>query len=326
MTINRRDALLGSLALGLGAVGNVAMAQGTAFPSKPITLIVDFAPGGPADQMARAMSEVLAQRLGQPVIVDNRPGGVSQIAVNVIKQQPADGHTLLLGNSGSMATNEFISRKLSYEAMRDLTPVAPMLVMPIVLWVPASSPFKSWADLIAAAKSRTLTYGSPSAGSAPHILGEMLAANLGATMTHVPYRGSGPGMIDLIAGRIDFMFDGLGAGLPYLRDGKLRGLVSATPQRLALLPDIPTARELGQPTLAISAWFGIVARAGTPAPIVERLNQEVRYAMGQSSVNERFLALGFQQMTMTPQEFNTFVLKERELISAAVRVANISID
>lgn len=326
MKRTRRSILKNLAAFPLLAVRGHGQAQTKMFPSKPLTIIVDFPAGGPADTMGRAVAQELSQRLAQPAVVLNKPGGASQIAAASLLQLPADGHAMMLGNDTALATNEFLYKKLAYVPNRDFAAVAPMFEMPMVLWVPTDSPFQSLEDLLKAGRSRTLNYGSVGTGSTVHLLGEELKFLSKAKLNHVPYRGSGAGMLDLLASRLDFMFDGVGAGLQYFREGKLRGLVAATPARISQLPEVPTSSELNFPSLALSAWFGIVVSAGTPQSVIDLLSAEVRRATSLPQVADRFLSNGFLRMDMSPREFGGFIAAHREKISRFIRRSNISLD
>ncbi|MDA9545026.1 hypothetical protein ACM43_11190 [Bradyrhizobium sp. CCBAU 45321] len=268
-------------------------AKAQEFPTRPISILVIYPAGGPADLMARALAEVLRERLGQPVIVENKQGAGGQIAGAALIRAPADGHTLLIGDTASLGINKAVYANFSYDPLTDLEPVAPLMLMPMLLYVPKSSPFNSTADLVAAAKSKALNYASQGNGSLGHLLGEMLKADAGIQLVHVPYRGSAPAMRDLIGSQVDLLFDGLGPGLP---------------------------------NVVMSLWLGVVVRAGTPEPVVQRLSEEVGHAMRQPQVTKRFIDLGFQILNMTRAEFREFVKNEAGKSTALVKARGIAVE
>jgi tripartite-type tricarboxylate transporter receptor subunit TctC len=268
----------------------------------------------------------MRERLGQPVIVENRPGGGGQIAASAVLRAEPDGHTLLVGDTASLGINKAVYASFSYDPITDLEPVAPLMLMPMVLYVPNSSPFNSTADLVAAAKSKSLSYASQGNGSLGHLLGEMLKADAGIQLVHVPYRGSAPAMQDLIGGQVDLLFDGVGPGLPYVSSEKIRALAVAGPRRLPQLPNVPTTAEVGFPNLVMSLWLGVVVRANTPPAVVQRLNEEIGYAMKQPQVTKRFADLGFQFLNMTQTEFREFVRSEAEKSIALVKARRIVVE
>ncbi|MDF0495024.1 Bug family tripartite tricarboxylate transporter substrate binding protein [Bradyrhizobium yuanmingense] len=299
-------------------------AKAQEFPSRPLSILVIYPAGGPADLMARALAEVLRERLGQPVIVENKPGAGGQIAGTALIRAPADGHTLLIGDTASLGINKAVYANFSYDPLTGLEPVAPLMLMPMLLYVPKSSPFNSTADLVAAAKSKALNYASQGNGSLGHLLGEMLKADAAIQLVHVPYRGSAPAMQDLIGSQVDLLFDGLGPGLPNVSANNIKALFVAGPQRLPQLPNVPTADEVRLPNVVMSLWLGVVVRAGTPEPVVQRLSEEVGYAMRQPQVTKRFLDLGFQILNMTRAEFREFVKNEAGKSTALVKARGIS--
>ena len=300
-----------------------AHAQGL-FGAKPLTVLVPFPPGGPGDLIARTGTQFMAERIGRPVVVDYKPGAGGQIAATTLLQQPADGNTLMVAEMSVLCSNRFLYPHFRYDPMSDFDPVAALPQMPIVLFVPHASPFSSLADLVAAAKTRTINYASQGNGSVGHLLGEMLASASHGNFAHVPYKGSAPAMIDTVAGQVDFIFDGIGPGLPHLKADKLKAIAVAGPKRLPQIPQVPTTAEAGWPDLSVPVWFGAVARAGTPAAIVQRYNQEFAYAMAQPSVQKRLGELGFQFVTMTPTEFRTFMRKESERWGAFIKAHQIT--
>ncbi|MCK8786092.1 tripartite tricarboxylate transporter substrate binding protein [Roseomonas sp. NAR14] len=323
---SRRRIIHAALAAGAGLAtpfSRPALAQ----PDRaPLVILVPFAAGGPADQMARAIGSGVAGVSGRTVVVDNRPGAGGQIAATALLHAPANGRTLLIGDMGHLAYNGALFRNLSYDPLTDLAPVAGCMAMPVALFVPADSPARSLGQLVEAGRQRDLAYASQSTGSPGHILGEMLRGATGMRLTHVPYRGSAPAMTDLIGGRVDLLFDGIGAGLPYLAAGKLRVLAVATPERLPLLPDIPTTAEAGLEQLRMSVWFGLAARSGTPASVVEEVYRPIAEALRMPALVGRFEEQGFVMTPMGPEAFAPFVRSEAERWGAVIRRYEIRLD
>lgn len=324
ITPHRRTILAGLAAMAL--VHAVPGAHGQDFPQRPLTILVTYPAGGPADLMARAMAEVMSERLGRPVLVDNRPGGGGQVAASALLRAPADGHTMMIGDTSTLGINKAIYPNFSFDPVTDITPVAPLMLMPMALYVPKASPFNSVAELIAGAKTRPLHYASQGSGSLGHLLGEMIRAETGGQFNHVPYKGSAPAMNDLLGAQVDMLFDGIGPGLPYVASGRLKALAVGGSKRLPQLPDVPTTAEVGLPSLNLALWLGVVVRAGTPASIVARLHGEIAHAMAQPRVTRRFSDLGFQFMAMSPEEFGQFVKREAVASEAIVRTRRIVLD
>lgn len=296
------------------------------FPNKPLTTFVAYPPGGPTDLIARALSETMSERLGKPMIVDNRPGGGGQIAASAFLRLAADGHALLIGDTSTLGINKILYPNFGYDPLSDMVPVAPLMSMPIVFYVPKASPFNTVAEVVAGSKKQTLSFASQGSGSLGHLLGEMLKNASGGQFSHIPYKGTVPAINDLLGGQVDLMFDGVAAGLPYLLTQKLRALAVAGPARLPEMPDIPTMAELGFPTINLSLWLGVVARMGTPKSIVQRLNEEVSYAMKLPKTVKRFKDLGFQFMYMTPDEFKQFLKTESSRLATLLKAHRIVLE
>ena len=254
-----------------------AFALGQTFPAKPITIIVPFPPGGVTDPVARQVGQRLAENVKQPVIVDNKPGASGIIASEYVKKQPADGYTVLFAFTGSHAVNPSLYTKLPYDPQKDFQPVTLIINTPHILVVPADSPAKSVADLVAMAKSKPagLTFASQGIGAGGHLLGEMFKAQTKTNLAHVPYKGSAPALTDMLAGRVDLFFDAMVTSLPYVKDGKLRALAIANKTRSKLLPDVPTMAEAGLPGVEMDQWFGMMVPAGTPPAVVAEAERGV---------------------------------------------------
>lgn len=284
------------------AVPLTALAQ--TWPAKPIKVIVNFPPGGAADQIARAISLPLQEALGQPVIVDNRAGAGGNIGGDALAKSPPDGYTLLLTSGGLVSINPAIYAKMSFDPARDIIPVAAAARVLVFLEVKPSLPVKDVKEFIAYAQANPgkLTYGSPGNGSSPHLAGEMFKDMTQSFAVHVPYRGAAPAMQDLLGGQVDFMFDP-GIGLNHVRAGKLKLLAVGSPKRSLLFPDVPTLSEVGLKSFDADTVFGFYAPTGTPAAIVTRLNSEINKILATQAVKDRIAGLGGEVAPMTPAEF-----------------------
>jgi tripartite-type tricarboxylate transporter receptor subunit TctC len=306
-------------------LASAACAQ--SFPSRPIRLLVPFPPGGPTDQVSRLLGQKITESTGQPVLVDNRPGGGSQIAAAALLQAPADGYTVLIGDIGALAVNPTLYEKLSYDPQRDFLAISRVMSSPMVLLVPVKSPAGNVAQLLELAKSRgRLSYASQGIGTGGHLLAEMFKSVTGATMVHVPYKGSAPAMQDLIAGQVDLLFDLMGAGLPQARGGKVKMLAVGTPQRAERAPEVPTMAEAGYPDVAMTVWFGMVARSGTPDAVVRVLNNQIVSALKNPEVAKRLYDQGFDASPSTAEEFAAQMRSEREKWGAVVKSSGARVD
>jgi tripartite-type tricarboxylate transporter receptor subunit TctC len=314
----RRHALAFALCAALAPAA--ALAQG-AFPSKPVRVIVSFPPGGAADQIARAVSQPLQEALGQPVVVENRAGANGNIAGDYVAKQPADGYTLLMSSGGTVSINPHLYTKMSFDPVKDLTPVAAAARVLVFLEVnPAKVPVNDAKEFIAHLKKQPgkLTFGSPGNGSSPHLAAEMLKAQAGVFATHIPYRGAAPAMQDLLGGQVDFMFDP-GIGLQHVKAGKLKLLAVGSPQRSAQFPDVPTLDEVGFKGFDADTWFGFYAPAGTPQPVITRLNAEINKVLASTAFQERMNAIGAVPVPMTPQQFARRAQEDSERFGALIR-------
>jgi len=298
------------LSLLLAALGALASAPAlhaaeAAWPVRAITLVVPFPSGGTTDVLARALGEQLSQRVGQPVVVENRPGAGATIGADYVAKARPDGYTLLMGAvHHTIATSVYPS--LSYDFQKDLAAVSPLAMVPNVLVVnPAQAPATSVAGLVEQARksAQPLAYGSNGYGTGQHLIGTQFQAAAGITLLHVPYKGSGPLTTDLLGGQVAMSFDTVTTVLPYIQSGKLRALAVTTAQRSAALPDVPTLAESGLKDFDMGTWFGVLAPAATPRPVIERLNREISAIVGQPDFRERLLAAGAEPMSATPQAF-----------------------
>jgi tripartite-type tricarboxylate transporter receptor subunit TctC len=317
--MNAVSVLAGIAVAACAAVANVAFAQ--AFPTKPVTIIVPFPPGGVTDPVARQVGARMAENMKQPVIVENKPGASGIIAAEFVKKQPADGYTVLFGFTGSHAVNPSLYTKLPYDPQKDFQPVTLLINSPHILVVPADSPAKSVADLVALAKSKPggLTFASQGIGAGGHLLGEMFKAQTKTNLAHVPYKGSAPALTDMLAGRVDLFFDALVTSLPYVRDGKLRALAIANKTRSKLLPDVPTMAEAGFAGIEMDQWFGMMVPAGTPQPVVQRLNQEFIKAVRSPDIEKSLTERGLDVVTTTPEQFAAVIKADTATLGKVVR-------
>jgi tripartite-type tricarboxylate transporter receptor subunit TctC len=302
-------------------------ASAQSFPSRSIRLLVPFPPGGPTDQVSRLVGQKITESTGQPVVVDNRPGGGSQIAAAALLQAPADGYTVMIGDIGALAVNPTLYEKLAYDPQRDFVAISRVMSSPMVLLVPTKSPANSVAQLLELAKSQgRLSYASQGIGTGGHLLAEMFKAASGASLVHVPYKGSAPAMQDLIAGQVDLLFDLMGAGLPQARGGKAKILAVGTPERSPRAPEVPTMAEAGYPGVVMTVWFGFVAKSGTPEPLVRALNAQTVAALTNPEVAKRLYDQGFDASPSTPEEFSMQMRSEREKWGAVVKSSGARVD
>jgi len=314
------------LAAGVMLAG-AAVAQD--FPSRPITVIVPFPPGGVTDPVARLVGQRISDSVGQPVVVDNRPGGAGVIGAMVVKQARPDGYTIFFGHFATHTVNPFLYSKLPYDAVKDFAPITPIVSSKHLLVVPAASPAKSVTELVALAKSKPegLTFASQGIGAGGHLLGEMLKVKTGANLQHVAYKGSAPAIQDILAGRVDLFFDALITSGPHVREGRLRALAIASPVRAPLFPDVPTMAEAGFPGIEGDAWFGMFAPAGTPQPVVQKLHAEFLKAMSNPDVVKTLTSQGLDIFTLrTPDEFVQLIAADTAKYGKVVRDAGVKVD
>ncbi|AJG24896.1 tripartite tricarboxylate transporter substrate binding protein [Cupriavidus basilensis] len=299
-----------------------------AYPDKPVRLVVPFPPGGATDLLAREVSHALSVRLGQSVVIENRPGAGGNIAAVAVARAPADGYTLLFGTFGSLAVNKSLYDKPGYDPLKDFAPVASVAYLPNVLVVHPSVPARNVAELLALARREPgkLTYGSFGNGSSSHLAGELFTHMAGVRIDHVPYKGSAPAMTDLIGGRLTMMFDSISTALPYVRDGRVRALAVTTAKPSEQLPGVPTLAAAGVPGYELTAWFGVVAPANTPAAIVDRLNAEIVASLAQPELAARLASQGTVPFPSTPAQFGTYMRTQYQKWDGLIKSANIHLD
>jgi tripartite-type tricarboxylate transporter receptor subunit TctC len=296
------------------------------FPNRAVKLVVTVPPGGAADFIARLVGAKMAEQLGQPVLVENRGGGNGTIATDLVAKSPADGYTLLQNSITTHGIGPHLYAKLPYDPVRDFAPVSMLASLPLIMSVNAGIPAKTVQELVAASRGASYNFASSGSGGAPHMAGELFKSVAGAPVVHVPYKGSGPAVADLVGGRVQIMFDAAPSLISHVRAGKLRVLAAASPQRNRLLPDVPTFAELGFPRVSVALWYGVLVPAATPRPVVERLNREVMRAMEAADVRDKLIAQGADPAPGTPEAFASFMQQELAKWAPVVKQAGVSLD
>ncbi|MFM1988693.1 MAG: putative extracytoplasmic binding receptor [Pseudomonadota bacterium] len=307
---------------GRGVVEDVS-----AYPSKQITIVVGFPPGGPTDILARLVARNLAEAWGRPVVVENKPGAGSNIATEQVVRADTDGYVLLLQTIAN-ATNTSIYRTLKFDAQRDLAPIVQLMASPSVLVVNPAVPAKSLNELIALAKAQPgkLSFASTGTGGSPHLAGEMLKQRTGIEIVHVPYKGATPALNDVLAGTVSMGFMTLLGVVQHMQSGRLRPLAVAGPKRLAELPDVPTTAELGLADFLVLSWNGLAAPAGTPRPVIDKLNREVNRILQVPEVRRQLEALGAEPGGGSVEDYTRFIQAETTRWAAVVKSANVTLD
>ena len=327
---HRRILLAAAGAAALGAVlPRMATAQGAApFPSKPIRIIIPYAPGGTTDIVGRRMGQRLSEILGQPVIIDNRTGANTAIGADAATKSPADGHTLLFTNDATFVLNPVLFPALSYNVQRDFVPVAPVTYVALALVVNANTPVHNMKELAAYATSRKdLGYGSFGAGSQPHLMGEMFKRLTGADLIHVAYKGAGPAVTDVMGGQVLFTFPAFPTIQGHIASGKLKVLGVSGDKRVALLPNVPTFAEAGFKDMDIGAWYGFLAPVGTPREVVAKLNTAVNTILANRDFVEKNLSSqGMVPMSSTPEQMGALIKSETERMAAIVKKSGAKVE
>lgn len=314
------------VALGCGLAVSLGHAQ--SYPTKPIRLIVPFPPGGGNDVIARVIAQKLSERLGQQVIVDNRAGANGIVGLQALMQSPPDGYTLAVGAAGPLAVNPSLYDKLPYDPLKDFSPITNMVNYPLLLVVHPSVPVKTTQDLVnlAKAKPKQLYFASPGSGNSGHLAGELLNSMANVQTVHVPYKGQGPALSDLISGQVQMLYSSIPSVLPQVKSGQLNALAVGSAKRVPSLPDIPTISESGVPGYEAYSWVGMVAPAKTPKDIVNRLNREIVDILKQKDVSEKLNQQGALPVGDSPEQFAAYIKVEIEKWGAVVRAANIKAD
>ena len=335
-SLRRRAALSGAALLACAAVAlpGAALAQ-AAWPSKPVRIVVPFAPGGTTDILARAMAPELTRAFGQPFIVDNRAGAGGNVGADIVAKSAPDGYTLLMGTVGTHGINRALYAKLSYDPIKDFAPITMVAAVPNVMVMNAEKArtmgVKNVQDFIRVAKENPgkLNMASSGNGTSIHLAGELFKSMTGTFMLHLPYRGSGPALMDMVAGNADVMFDNLPSSMAQIKAGKLTALAVTSAQRSSALPDVPTVEQAGGPTLKgyeASSWFGLLAPAGTPADIVNRIQHEVAKSLATPALKERLEAQGAIPGGDTPAEFAKHIDNEHKKWARVVKSSGAKVD
>jgi tripartite-type tricarboxylate transporter receptor subunit TctC len=304
-------------------MSTAAAAQG--WPAKPLRMVVPLAPGSTADIVSRTVAIELAKSLGQPVVVENKPGAGGNIGSDFVAKAKPDGYTILGGTISSHAINASMYPNMPYDPIKNFEPITVLGQAPLILVVPAESPYKTVKDLLDAARAKpgALSFASAGNGTSPHLAGELLKSSAKVQATHVPYKGSGPAVTDLLAGHVQFMFDTALIVGGHVKAGKLRALAVTSSKRTSLFPEVPTLAEAGVPGYEIGSWQAVYAPAGTPRPIVERLNAEIVKALKSPDVAERFAGLGMEPVANTSAQMAEFNKAEVAKWAKIVKEANI---
>ena len=306
-----RVLLLGFALIGASVCPSAAEDSAAEYPDRQVTFVVPFAPGGGTDILARLLGQKLSERFGKPFVIENRPGAGTVTAAVQVAKSTADGYTIMMATSGTMAMNQTLYKKLSYRPNRDLVLVALICHVPFVLVVNPALPVHSVADLVKLAQERPLSYGSGGAGAFHHLMGELFKTSLGIPMTHVPYKGTLPALNDVIAGHIQLMFSDLAPAYPLIQAGKVRALGVTTAQRAPAAPEIPPLAEVGVPGFDWAAWQSVAAPGGTPAEIIAKLNDAVNAAIAEPEVEKQLIGLQFIPVGKgSPEALDRFVKSE----------------
>jgi tripartite-type tricarboxylate transporter receptor subunit TctC len=298
------------------------------WPSRAITFVVPYPPGGPTDLMARLIATPLSKKLNVPVVVENKAGAGGNIgAAQVVRAKP-DGYTILLAASGNLSANQFLYAKMGFDPIKDLAPVIQISKFPLVLEVSESSKIKSFQDYVELARNSAnrVTFGSASNGTPQHLGGELFKSKANVDISHVPYKGAGPAIVDLMGGQITSMFDILGSSMSHIKSGKLRPLAVTTKGRTPLLPDVPSISELGYPDFEYYAWHGISTTAGTSPAIIARLNAELTNIFSDPVFKAKWHDIGSDVVTGTPEQFDAFIKSEAKKMEALIKGLNIQLD
>lgn len=310
-------------------LGSPAQAQdNTPWPSKPVSFVVGFPPGTATDSVARVLADRFTARLGQSFVIDNKPGQGGSVGAAAAAKSKPDGYTFVVSATAPMSINPYVYSRLTYDPIKDFTPVGIHTWLPYAIVVNANTPIQTYQDLknAATADPGKMTYASIGNGTTSHLIMMLLQQRTGMKLTHVPYKGSSQAQTDLIGGQVDLTFDTVVSMMPHIKSGKLRPLAVSTLKRSPLLPDVPTLHELGVSNFEVGAWLGILAPAGTPKPIVDKLNQELNLALDDDTVRNKLMGMGSEILKSTPEEFGAFIRKENERWSKLVRDTGARID
>jgi tripartite-type tricarboxylate transporter receptor subunit TctC len=300
--------------------------QAQDYPARPVRIVVPFAPGGVADNSARVVAEPLAQRLGQQVVVENRPGASGNIGTQQVAQSAADGYVLLLGFDGTMVINPHVFPKIPFDTLKDFAPVTKLGDATLILVAHPSVPARTLQEVIQLSKARPLAYGTSGTGGTPHLAGELLKQRTGAQLEHVPYKGGGPAVSDVVGGQIPLVFTAIASAQQYVRTGRLVGIGVPGAKRSSALPEVPTFQESGLAGFDVSAWTGIFAPAATPRAVIERLQKELAVVLHSPFVKERYAVLGIEPVGNSPEAFGAQVREDLARWEKVVRTANVRVE
>ncbi len=311
--------------LGLALLFAATLAGAQTFPSKPVRFVVPYAPGGSTDTLARTIGTKLTDHLGQQVVVDNRPGANGDIGMTIVARAPADGYTIVLGYIANLGIGPSLYAKMPYDPIRDFASITQVAGASNILVVHPSLPVKNLGELVAWAKAnpKKLSFASAGVASVGHLTGELLNDMAGIDMLHVPYKGSGQAISDLVGGHIKMMISGMASTLPHVRSGKLVAVATTGSKRTPATPDVPTIAESGFRNFEASSWFGVLAPAGTPKPVVMRLNADIRKALQDPAVEKRLAGVGFEIVSGTPEEFTAYMKSEIKKWAKVVKAAGV---
>ena len=319
--------ILLTLITAFGLNATYAAEPATSYPTKPIRLIVGFSPGGAADTVGRALAEGLSTRLGQPVVVENKPGANGNIAAEFVARSPADGYVLYFPSIGH-AVNVSLYKNLSYDSVKDFTAIGSVFSAPNILVVPMNSPYKTVGELIAAGKANPgkLTFASSGSGTSVHLSAVLFEKMAKIDMVHIPYKGTGSAMPDVISGQVDMSFPNLPSGWPQVKAGNLRALGVTTAKRSGAAPSVPTIAESGLPGYDMATWYGLVAPANLPVPIRNQINKELQSILADPKFKDKLIAQGADPMPGTPEQFAQFIKSETEKWRKLIAQSNITVD
>lgn len=327
MNFTRRLALIAGAFAALTIQNSYAQSPED-YPNRPITIVVPFTPGGVTDITTRLIGQKMSEKLNQTVIIENKPGAGGNIAAAYVARAPANGYTLFLATIGTHAINQNLYKTMPFDGEKDFATLSRLAVFPNLLVVPANSPYQSVTDLIAFGKNNPgkLTFGTPGNGTSSHLSGELFKLMTGVNMEHVPYKGSSPANADLISGQISLMFDAIPSALTNIKANRTRALAITSKDRNALVPDIPTLDEAGVKGYELIAWVGLVAPAGTPQPIVDKLYKTIAEVLASQDVKDKLLSLGANAAAQTPTEFAAYIKDEANRWRKVITDAKITIN
>ncbi|MGA0116140.1 MAG: tripartite tricarboxylate transporter substrate binding protein [Burkholderiales bacterium] len=292
-------------------------------PVKPIRMLVGFAPGGGTDTTARAMGNKLGERLGQQIIIDNRPGAAGNIATEILSKSAADGYTILMGTIAALAINPSLYKKMPFDPLKDLQPISRAVDSTNILVLHPSVPAKSVKELVALAKAKPLNGGSSGVGGAGHLALELFNLQAGTKIVHVPYKGGGPSIVDLVAGNIDLIFATAASSVPHIRTKRLRALAVTTGKRSGLVPELPTVAEAGLKGFEANNWYGILAPAKTPRNVIDRLNKEVVAVLNLQDIKALLFKSGLDVAPSTPEAFSSYIVSEKAKWEKVIKAAGL---